>query len=1350
MSTLMTAKDSTTAAVTPMKSAGKPRLILRMMALTAACFGLNMALTAAPVDVPDPSFEQTAFPAITNIITPGGTEGFNNIPLGGWWGAGSSDQTETNGQSFVEPYPTVYIQNADSTNGVSYFPTNADGTLVAPGDGTNYAVLGGSGDENIWEPVGPLQPNTIYTLTVAVGIDLLNGYLPVDGTSGYGGGTALLALVNGNAIYDIFSPGAIIASMPVENTNYTLGTWVDNVLVFTNGYQASGGLTILLRGTSGFAVDVDNVRLDATPATFTAVVPTVTTDLGSNTTTVYQGTLVTLAENPVGTAPFTYAWQTDNGSHGATWTPIGGASGANYVVDTSIISPSTPVEYEVVVSSGANVSTSAPVTLTTIASAPVLVRDTLPSTGSFDAAGSTVAFNAVFDGSRPISYQWQFNGANLPGATNETLTLDDLNTNMTGAYNLVASNSLSVISSTPQTFTVNALPPATNGIVVAEGLEWASFFETIGYNDVFNPTWPLATNNIIAGLEPSSSFGVFTLAGSGGLPVLTDGSFAGISPPGNASTCFASCGDGTTTNSQGSSITFTLPPTAGNVGWTITNLTSFGGWADDGREAQSYQVSYSSPLAPSNFTLLPWTAFNPPNPPAANYGGGVPTATKISVIPTNGVLAQNVAAVQFSFYSLAAGQTPKNGWEGYAEFQLFGFVSTNFPPASTESITPASGSDVVGSSVTIEAGFGSPEALNYTWLQDGVPIPGQTNSTLILTNLQLSDTSINPGYVLEASNSLGVSFSQPCAFTVNPGNGVDGNGVIIAEADQAIPGGLFTPTWVVATNSLIEGLLPSIAEGNFQQQNSANGALEGGTPTLTDGTYGVVGEGNTLTGASIGTGQALYYTLPPSSNGWNITSIESFGGWSDIGRNNQGYEIDYATAAAPDTFITLDQLSPAYSPPVTIAEPNASRVIWTSGTSEFLATNVVAVEFNFNVSVFNGWEGYNELQIFGTNATVPAAPQQEPPVLVNDVAPGYGSDVVGSQVTFTAAFVGAVSYQWQFNSANITGATNDSLTLTDLNTNMTGAYDLMAINPYGTNTTSAAEFTVNPVPAPVNGIIYADAVQIDGNQGVGLAPTQFLPTWTIAGGSLIAGQLPSTVGPGNFEDQTPAGGVPAFTDGTIGELVSGGAVPNYGTCGTVSSGAGQYVIYTLHGSPGGYNINSIVTYGGWPDYGRDWQYYTVSYSTVASPTVFQTLGQATFQLPQLRAGGAPNTGRVTWTSSTGGVLASNVAAVEFNFTIPAGQENGWQGYSELQLFGVPSTAPLSITSSTVSGGNLILSGSGGTPGAPYAWLTATNLATPLSAWITNSTGTFDSNGDFSSTNAINHAEGQRYFRLSTP
>jgi hypothetical protein len=415
----------------------------------------------------------------------------------------------------------------------------------------------------------------------------------------------------------------------------------------------------------------------------------------------------------------------------------------------------------------------------------------------------------------------------------------------------------------------------------------------------------------------------------------------------------------------------------------------------------------------------------------------------------------------------------------------------------------------------------------------------------------------------------------------------------------------------------------------------------------------------------------------------------------------------------------------------------------------------------------NAWEGYNELQVFGTAAVVPAAPVAQAPIVVTDIAPGYGADVAGSQVIFTASFGGPapISYQWQFTPAsgivsNISGATNETLILSDLNTNMTGSYDLLASNVDGTTSTSIAPFTVNPAPAQTNGIIYAEATQIDGNEGLGLAPSQFLPTWTIASGSLIAGLLPSTVGPGNFDDDNPVGGIPVLTDGTIGELVSGGAVPNYATCGNVTSGTGQYLIYTLKsstpfGPSSGYNINSIVTYGGWPDFGRDWQYYTVSYSTVANPTNFQILGQATYQLPHLGAAAAPNTGRVTWTSANGAPLATNVLAVEFNFTLPVGQENNWQGYSELQVFGTSTggggTQPKGpmIASTTVSGGNLVLAGTGGAAGAAFAWLTSTILAAPLSEWTTNTTGTFDSSGGFSTSIAITHSEPGQYFVLKT-
>jgi hypothetical protein len=57
-----------------------------------------------------------------------------------------------------------------------------------------------------------------------------------------------------------------------------------------------------------------------------------------------------------------------------------------------------------------------------------------------------------------------------------------------------------------------------------------------------------------------------------------------------------------------------------------------------------------------------------------------------------------------------------------------------------------------------------------------------------------------------------------------------------------------------------------------------------------------------------------------------------------------------------------------------------------------------------------------------------------------------------------------------------------------------------------------------------------------------------------------------------------------------------------------------------------------------------------------------------------------------------------------------------------------------IGSTTVSGGNLILSGTGGTASSPYSVLTTTNLTLPLTEWTQVATGNYSATGTF--TNAI--------------
>jgi hypothetical protein len=1231
---------------------------------------------AAPVTVPDFSFENTAF-ASTNIGGVVGTSGTN-------WLATGDD--------------SYHIQNFNAT---LFAGTDA---LPSPAGGTNCFVQVLNGHAGFcWQDIGRLQTNTLYTLTVAIGQ-----------TYGAGSGSGKIALVNG------FSPfQTVLAETLFNSSSVTPGTFSDVSLVYTAGYQASGDLTILMQGDAGgFQIVYDNIRLDATalPQSPTAVLPVLSTP----SSTVYQGTLVTLSELPAGAAPFHYQWQSDNGTTGATFTDIASANSSTCVVDTSGFTLSSPVEYRVVVTNSLGGSTSAPVALTAIQGPPLITRDTLPVT-AYTIVGDEITFSVSADGSRPLAYQWLVdNGAGptpIPNATNTTLTLSNLQLTDAGYYSLQVSNEFGVVPSTASVLSMDPVPQDESGIIISPASQLG-----FGGTNTYVPTWVLATNSLIAGSAPSSSVGDFSLAHAGGIPVLTDGQYGTLPPEGNASVQLATCGR--IGALAGSSIIYTLPASAN--GYDLTKAVIYGGWSDAGRDQQQYILYYSTMANPSNFNnSIAYVNFQPTNTANAQ------SATRITLTGTNGVLANNVAAVKLDFNILVA--DTENGYTGYAEFQVFGVPSAPKPVMSVDT-QPATGSDVEGSQINFVAAFSSDTPIAYQWQTDkgsgAVDIPGATNTTLTLTHLQLSDSG---SYSLKASNASGTSVSRSSSFVVNPLPSPDGYGVIVSPANQT-GSGKFTPTWSLPADSLIAGFGPS-ARGS----GGGSYALEssGGLSVLTDGKYGSVGSGNTtLATCGVNAGHSVTYTLVGSQSGYDITNIVVYAGWGDRGRDQQAYTVYYSTIADPDTFIPLS--STDYNPTIPQGPPSADRVTFSSPTSLPLAANVAKVMFDFTIPAGeNFYSGYAEIAVFGSAS----APVSLLPVLISDTLPMIGSDVVGSEVTFTAGFNGTtpMTYQWRKDTGSgpveIPGATSPTLTLSNLQLSDSAHYSLLASNEFGTATTTLTNtFTVLPAPTPANGMLVATANQLS------IGPT-FTPTWTVASSSLVAGLTPSSVGSGNFANEG-GGGTVVLTDGKFGSV--GGGNSTLATCGV---GVGTTVTYTLAGAATGYDLSRIVTYGGWGDAGRDQQHYTVSYSTVAAPTTFVQLVSASYNPTNLA--GMPSADRVTITSATTTPLATRVAAVKFDFTSPTG-ENGWSGYAELSVFGVKSPLPLQVSSVTVSGGNLILTGTGSTPGGSYTWLTATNVASPASTWTTNSTGVFDANGAFSNAIPVNHSEPARFFRLRTP
>ena len=603
-------------------------------------------------------------------------------------------------------------------------------------------------------------------------------------------------------------------------------------------------------------------------------------------------------------------------------------------------------------------------------------------------------------------------------------------------------------------------------------------------------------------------------------------------------------------------------------------------------------------------------------------------------------------------------------------------LATSPTPNLTTNTLPATATDVVGSQVTFKAAFSGTNPMTYQWqkITGGLlnNIAGATNTVLTLTNLQLSDTT---SYRLQASNTFGVSVSSVSPLTVSSVPAAVTNVIIDCAAQTGLgsAGANFYTTWTVAPGSLIAGQSPS---------SVGSGGFGNGVAVLTDGTYGWInyqaGVSPTIVNGGDGAGQSVTYTLAGSASGYTLTNIVVYGGWSDAGRDQQAYTVYYSTVVNPTAFLPLASVN--YNPVNAAAVQSATRVTLLPA-SGVLASNVAAVMFDFTTPApENGYVGYAEIGLFGSVA--PALPV---PIVLTNTLPATAADVVGSAVTFVAAFssTNPITYQWQRIGGgvtnNVSGATNTTLTLSNLQLTNTASYRLQASNLFGTSATTASSLVVSNVPAAVTNVITSYAAQT----APAITLTNFTPTWTVAPGSLISGQSPSSVGSGGFSQN-----IGDLTDGTYGWInYQPGVSPTIVTCG---GGGGQSVTYTLGSAASGYSISNIVVYGGWSDAGRDQQAYTVSYSTVAAPATFITLAVANYNPANPSA--VQSATRSTMRSATGGPLATNVAALMFDFTTPA-PENGYVGYAEIAVYGaslepavVVNTLP--VTAADVVGGQV--------------------------------------------------------------
>ena len=178
-------------------------------------------------------------------------------------------------------------------------------------------------------------------------------------------------------------------------------------------------------------------------ATLTVIVPpSITTQPLSQTVGVGQTATFTVAAS--GTAPLTYQWQ-ENGAN------IAGATSATHTTLAATTSDNGAT-FDVIVTNSAGTQTSAAATLT-VNDEPSI---TTQPQSQVVTVGQTATFMVAVTGATPLSYQWQENAVDIPGATSSTYQTASTTPADNGSlFMVVVTNSAGSITSVPATLTVN-------------------------------------------------------------------------------------------------------------------------------------------------------------------------------------------------------------------------------------------------------------------------------------------------------------------------------------------------------------------------------------------------------------------------------------------------------------------------------------------------------------------------------------------------------------------------------------------------------------------------------------------------------------------------------------------------------------------------------------------------------------------------------------------------------------------------------------------------------------------------------------------------------------------------------
>jgi hypothetical protein len=763
--------------------------------------------------------------------------------------------------------------------------------------------------------------------------------------------------------------------------------------------------------------------------------------------TVLKGSTRTLTVVATGSEPLNYQW-----FHGSA--ALSGATGASYSIASAQYADEG--EYSVVVSNSSGSATSALANLVVVQGPEITTQ---PAASTAGLTTDTINLSVVATGKAPLAYQWRKAGVPISGATASTFQILSAAEADSGDYDVLVSNAGGAVTSATTHLTIIAPVKIT--------------------------THPANSNVAVAGTH------TFSVQATGTAPLTYQWRKGGTAIGGATSATFQ------ITNAN-----------AGDAGWYDVVVTNPAGPVT----SKTAALSVGSGSGSGSGNSPPSITTQPEALPPLRAGDSFSFSVAANGSPTlsyqwklNGV---NITGGTASTLSVAVSQLTDAGTytvnvrNDYGSELSEPVVLKVLEPVTITS-PPVPTTVRLGATAALSVAATGALPISYQWRKAGVDILGATAASLVIDFAQVTDAG---SYDVVATNAIDSKTSVSALLTVD-------EAVLISSQPQ--------PTSVVLGGTATFSVVATGA-GPISYLWKKNGtAISGGTSSVLNITnaqsldaadYSVV-VSNAVSSVT-GTGAALVVYTPVAisahpqptvvNEGASATlSVTATGSaaltyqWSkdgvDIaGATSENYTVAPATVAHGGSYRVVVS-NPAGSvtsnaaplsvrgAPQIVTQPVSRGVLLSGGTS-------LSVTASGYAPLTYQWRKDGVALAAGTAATLPFVSASNSDagvysVVVTNVAgtatsqtatltvhtpltilaqPLATTVVLGGSGAMSVSLSGSapITYQWKKDGVAINGATGSTYSLTSVQALDAGSYTVVATNPAGSVTSSAAAMTV--------------------------------------------------------------------------------------------------------------------------------------------------------------------------------------------------------------------------------------------------------------------------------------------------